>query len=142
MERMMEESFIALQTKTTHVLIDQRVVLTEQDKTDIFLDKINDIKSTHSKLIPEYAEIMDKVASFLQNPQPIEQLILISESLNNLVGTTKRLTKSLGEGRLRSCFIAEMEDYKNLVNDINKRLDDIQNLIVADKEMEYLLNSL
>jgi len=142
MKMVIEDSFIELQKKTTHALIDQRVVLSEQEQIDTFLDKINNIKTTHSKLIPEYAEAIEMVVSFLQKSQPIEQLISISESINNLVGTTKRLIKSFGEDRLKDCFINEVKAYKLLLSDINEILGDIQNRIADDKEMADLLNSL
>jgi hypothetical protein len=142
MNMVIEDSFIELQKKTTHALIDQRVVLSEQEQIDTFLDKINNIKATHSKLIPEYGEAIEMVVSFLQKSQPIEQLISISESINNLVGTTKRLIKSFGEERLKDCFINEVKAYKLLLSDINEILGDIQNRIADDKEMADLLNSL
>lgn len=142
MNLVIEDNLIELQRKTTHALIDQRVVLSEQEQIDTFLDKVNDIKVTHSKLIPEYAEAIEMVVSFLQKSQPIEQLISISESINNLVGTTKRLIKSFGEGRLKDCFINEVKAYKLLLSDLNEILGDIQNRITDDKEMADLLNSL
>jgi hypothetical protein len=142
MELVIENSFIELQKKTTHALIDQRIVLSEQEQIDTFLDKINGIKATHIKLIPEYGEAIEMVVSFLQESQPIERLISISESINNLVGTTKRLIKSFGEGRLKDCFINEVKEYKLLLSDINEILGDIQNRIAGDKEMADLLNSL
>jgi uncharacterized coiled-coil DUF342 family protein len=137
-----EDNFIELQKKTTHALIDQRVILSEQEQIDTFLDKINHAKITHSKLIPEYNEVIELTVSFLQNTQPIEQLISVSESINNLVGTTKRLIKSFGEAKLKDCFINEVKEYKLLLSDINEILDDIQNRIADDKEMADILNDL
>ncbi len=142
MNLVIENNFIELQKKTTHVLIDQRVVLSEQEQINDFLDKINDIKATHSKLIPEYEGVIEMVVLFLQNAQPVEQLISISESINNLVGTTKRLIKSFGEGKLKDCFINEVKVYKLLLGDINEILNDIQYMIADDKEMADLLSNI
>ena len=69
-----EDSFIALQKETTHALIDQRIALSGQNQSDTFLNKINNIQTTHAKLIPEYAEVMDMVASFLKKSQPRKDL--------------------------------------------------------------------
>jgi len=66
-------------------------MLSERERTETFLDKINEIRNTHTQLISDDGEAIETVVSFLKKSQPIEELILISESVNNLVSTTKRL---------------------------------------------------
>ena len=137
-----ENNFIELQKKTTHVLIEQKIILSEQEKVDGFLDRINLIKLTHSKLIPDYRIVIEIVVSFLEKYQNVEELIAVSESINNLIGTTTRLIYSFGEAKLKSCFVDEIQEYDILLNDINEILSDIQNRISSDHEMTDILNSL
>lgn len=117
-------------------------MLSERERTDTFLDKINEIRNTHTQLISDDGEAIETVVSFLKKSQPIEELILISESINNLVSTTKRLIQSFSEGKLNDCFNNEIEKYTILLDDINEILVDIQNRITCDSVMTDLLNSL
>ena len=142
MDLVIENKFIELQRKTTHVLVDQKVMLSDQKKIDMFLDKVIDAKNTHAKLIADYRIAIEIVVSFLEKSQPVEELVSVAESINNLVATTSRLIGSLGEARLKDCFAAEIKEYQILLNDIDEILADIQNRINHGQEMMDLLDSL
>ncbi|MDB4902986.1 MAG: hypothetical protein JWQ63_2267 [Mucilaginibacter sp.] len=142
MNLVIEDNFIELQKKATHVLVEQKLILFEHGQVDTFLDKINEIRATHTKLIPYYKTVIEMVVSFLEKSQPIEELVSVSESINNLVFTTTRLIQSFAEGKLKDCFVNEIKEYNVLLNDINEILIDIQNRMTCDSEMTDLLNSL
>ncbi len=137
-----EDNFIELQKKTTHVLVEQKLALFQQNKVDSFLDKINEIKRIHAELIPYYGEVIELAVSFLQKSQPVEDLISISESINNVVATTVRLIQSFQEGNLKACFMEEITAYAVLLDDIEEILSDINNRVNYDSEMAGLLDSL
>jgi len=142
MNLIIEDNFIELQIKTTHVLIEQKIILSEQEQVDTFLDKISIIKDMHVQLIPSYKAVIEMVVLFLESSQPLKELVSVSESINNLVATTVRLIGSFNEGKFKGCFLNEISEYNVLVNDINEILSDIQNRITADREMVNLLNNL
>jgi hypothetical protein len=142
MNLVIEDNFIELQRKTTHMLVQQKVILSEREQVDTFLDKINEIRNSHIKLIVDYKTVIEIVVSFLEKSQTIEDLVSISESINNLVSTTVRLIRSSGDGKLKNCFVKEMATYDVLLHDLNDISTDIQNRIACDSEMMDLLDNL
>jgi hypothetical protein len=142
MNLIIEDNFIDLQRKATHVLIQQNVIVSEREQVDTFLDKINEIKTVHIKLVADYKAVIETVVSFLQKSQTIEELVSISESINNLVATTTRLIQSFSDGKLKASFNNEVEIYNVLLNDIHEISVDIQNRIACDSEMMDLLDNL
>jgi len=142
MNLVIEDNFIELQRETTHMLVQQKVLISEHEQVDKFLDKINEIRVSHVKLITDYKAAIEVVVSFLEKSQAIEELVSVSESINNLVSTTTRLIQSFGDNKLKDCFATEMATYNVLLNDINDISTDIQNRIACDSEMMNLLDNL
>ncbi len=143
MTTVIENNFIDLQQKATHVLVEQSVIISKQDAQKIidgFLDEITGTKKTHLKLIPEYHAIIELVASYLSKTHSVEELIMVSESINNLVSTTKRMIKSFENEGFRGCYSSEIKTYKLLIKDLQEILIDIKNRLQSDREMEELLS--
>ena len=139
MSTVIEKDFLELQQQTTHVLVGQKVLVSEEERIDSFLDKINEAKATHKALIPNYRSVIEAVVEYLESDRTIEELITISESINNVIATTRRLIKSLSVGKAKECFIHEMKEYKILLHDIIEILEDIEIRVSGDKEMNDLL---
>ena len=142
MNLVIEDNFIELQRETTHMLVQQKVLISERERVDTFLDKVNEIRRNHVKLIADYKTVIEVVVSFLEKSQTIEELVSVSESINNLVSTTVRLIESFGNIKLSDCFVAEMATYNVLLADIKDISADIQNRIACDTEMMDLLDNL
>lgn len=142
MSSVIERNFYKLQSRTTHVIIEQKVFLSEQEQVDNFLNWINSVKAEHENLILEYKAAIEWVVTFLEGSKSKEELITIAEAIHNLVSTTKRMIKLLGEGKTKDCFNSEIKTYKILLNDINEILEDINNRITGDAEMVNLLDNL
>ncbi len=142
MSSIVERNFYKLQSRTTHVIIEQKVLLSEQQQVNNFLDRINSAKSDHVHLIADYKTAIEWVVSFLENSKTKEELITVAEAIHNLVSTTKRMIKLLGEGKTKNSYNSEIKIYKVLLNDINDILEDINNRITDDAEMANLLDSL
>ena len=134
-----EKNFLELQKRTTHVLADQKVLISEQEQIDIFLDKINAIKKDHSAIIKEYSTLIDGLVGYLCESRPIEELAAISECIQTIINVSERLISSFNEGKFKDCFHSQLEEYNTLVDDIREILLDIENRISGDKEMEDLL---
>lgn len=139
MSSVVERNFYKLQSRTTHVIIEQKVLLNEPEQINNFLDRVNTAKADHSKLISEYHAAIEWVVSFLEDTKSKEELFTVAEAIHNLVSTTKRMIKLLGEGKTKGCFNNEIKVYKILLNDINEILEDINNRITTDAEMVNLL---
>lgn len=142
MSLVIEDNFIELQREATHMLVQQKVLISERERVDTFLDKINEIRVSHVKLITDYKTTIEVVVSFLEKSQTIEELVSVSESINNLVSTTTRLIQSFGDSKLKNCFATEKATYNVLLHDINDISTDIQNRITCDSEMMDLLDNL
>lgn len=139
MSLVIEDNFIELQRETTRVLVLQKVILSEEEENDIFLDKVNATKKEHTDLLSNYSDLIEKVVLFLEGTHSVENLISVSEAINNLVDTTKRLIKSLSEEKTRQCFNHEVIEYTILLNDIREISFDIVNRTMVDHEMSNLL---
>jgi hypothetical protein len=142
MTNVIENNFIDLQKKTTHVLIEQKVIISEQELIDSFLDKVNETKKTHAELIPEYRSVIEIVVKYLSEDRNTEELITISESIISLVATTKRLIKSFDDQIFKGCYSNEVKEYKLLVGDINEVMVDIQTRLDGDNELSDIMNNL
>jgi len=132
-----EKDFFDLQKKTTSVLVDQKI--SEQEKIDIFLDKINELKSEHTLVVQAYSKLIESIVEHLTNSIPVEELIGISECIKNIVNITNRLIESFSKSKYKECFDNELRNYQVLYNDIVEILGDIEVRISGDKEMEDLL---
>jgi len=140
MTNVIENNYIELQQKTTRVLVQQQVFLSEQEIIDKFLDTLNGIKASHVKLIADYKEVIAYTVEYLSESRSINDLTLVAESINNLVDTTKRLIKSFENVRFNGSFSTEVKQYKVLLDDIHEIFIDIQTRISNDKELSDLLN--
>lgn len=140
MTNVIENNYIELQQKTTRVLVQQQVFLSEQEIIDKFLDTLNGIKASHVKLIADYKEVIAYTVEYLSESRSINDLTLVAESINNLVDTTKRLIKSFENVRFNGSFSTEVKQYKVLLDDIHEIFIDIQTGISNDKELFDLLN--
>ena len=137
-----EKNYIDVQTKTTHVLVDQKVILSEQELIDGFLDKILETKKAHSNLICEYKNVIDLTVSYLSESRPVSELLLLSESIHNLVSTTKRLITTFNDKRFNGAYVSEAREYNVLVQDIEEIHCDVQGRIKNDKKISDLLDAI
>jgi hypothetical protein len=142
MSTVIEDNFLSVQKKTNHVLIEQRVILSEQEMTDGFLDKVNKTKKAHSELILGYRNLIDSTVEFLSESRSISDLTLIAESINNLVDTTTRLIGTFSDPRFKNCYLSEAKEYRLLMEDIQEVLVDVQGRISNDKKLIDLLDSI
>lgn len=139
MSLVLENNFIELQRKTMHVLVEQKVLSSEQDNIDTFLDKVNEVKKDHIELFPEYKSVIEEVVLDIAKDLPKEKLISISESLKTLVSTTKRVVASLSDAKLKDCFLGEVKEYRLILSDVQEITYDVENRISGDSEMSDLL---
>lgn len=137
-----EKSYIDVQTKTTHVLVDQKVILSEQEVIDGFLDKILETKSAHANLISEYKDVIELTVSYLSEDRAVNELLLLSESMHNLVSTTKRLITTFHDKRFNGTYTSEAKEYSVLVQDIQEIYSDVQGRIKNDKSISDLLDAI
>jgi hypothetical protein len=142
MNTVIENNFFELQKQTTHVIVEQKVIVSEQEEIDNFLDKIINAKEDHKRLVSMYRETIEVVVSYIESSREKSDLLLLTESIHSLVATTKRLIKSFGDGKLKECFLSQIKEYKLLLADINEVLLDIENRITGDKEAHDLLEAL
>lgn len=137
-----EKNYIDVQTKTTHVLVDQKVILSEQELIDGFLDRILVTKNAHANLISEYKNVIEITVTYLNESRSVNELLLLSESIHNLVSTTKRLITTFNDRRFNGAYVSEAREYNVLVQDIQEIYSDVQGRIKNDKKIADLLDAI
>ena len=142
MTTIIEKTFIDLQTKTTHALVEQKVIVTEEQVIDNFLDKINITKKEHVSLIKQYKDTIECTVNFLNQSRTTSELILLVESISNLVNTTRRLITLFEHTVFKGSYLCEGKEYKTLVEDINEIKIDIEGRIKKNKKISNLLDEL
>jgi hypothetical protein len=142
MTSVIERNYNEVQKKTTHVLVEQKVILSEQELIDGFLDKLNESKILHAKAIPEYRALIDMTVEFLSESRNVSELVLLSVSIESLIDITKRLIHTFGDARFNNFYSTEVKEYKMLMSDIQEILIDVQGRISNDKKLMDVLNNL
>lgn len=142
MTTVIENNFFEVQKKTTQALVQQRVIVSEQEIIDGFLDHILETKKNHVQLISDYRALINSTVEFLSESRSIGELILIAEGINNLVDTTKRFIKALEDVKFNHCYANEVKEFKLLMSDIQEILIDVQNRTKNNNELIDLLNNM
>lgn len=142
MTTVIEKNFIDLQQKTTHVLVEQKTIVSDQEIIDNFLDKIIETKKEHAQLIIQYKDVIESTVEFLSESRSTGELMLLTESISNLVTTARRLITSFEDTAFKGTYLAEAKEYKILVSDISEIKIDIEGRIKKDKRIADLLDEL
>ena len=140
MTTVIEKDFIELQTKTTHALVEQKVIVSEQEIVNNFLDKINQTKKEHALLIKQYDDVIETTVEYLSDERTPAELFLLTESISNLINTTKRLILSFENEVFKGAYLAEVKQYKTLVDDINEIRSDIEIRLNKENKLSDILN--
>jgi hypothetical protein len=137
-----ENNFNAIQKKTSHALVEQKVILSEQEMIDGFLDKLTETKKDHIKLIKEYRNLIDTTVDYLSESRNVNELISLSVAIESLIDITKRLINIFDDTRFNDFYLNEVKEYGMLMNDILEILVDVQGRVSNDKKLMDLLDSI
>lgn len=137
-----EDSAVDLQKKTTHVIVDQKVILAKKDFNDL-LDDILLLQKQMTGLSADLEKFIDTTVSYINKNENNETYIFIHELLIPISQVTDRLLISIkSQGKLEECFEAFVEPFELLLSDLNEIIDDLRYKIEGDQEMNELLSSL
>jgi hypothetical protein len=142
MDTLIQNNFFNVQTKTTNVLIEQQVIISEQELIDGFLDKINEVKRHLESLFPEYAKLIENTLAYIRKNETKETYIAVYENMHPLIEVTNRLILALSSGKFKECYFYWIEQYEILKSDLNEILEDLRQKIDGDIELSDLLNSI
>lgn len=142
MTSVIEQDYIEIQQRATHVLVEQKVILSEQELIDGFLDKLNESKTLHSKAFPGYRELIDKTVNYLSESRNVNELVRLSVAIESLIDITKRLIHTFGNKRFNNFYSMEVKEYRILMGDIQEILIDVQGRISNDKKLIDILDTI
>jgi len=142
MTSVIERSYIEVQKKTTHALVEQKVILSEQEIIDGFLDKLSETRKHLTKAILEYRELIDSTVEYLSESRNVSELVLLGVSIESLIDITRRLIHVFGDAKFNNFYSIEVKEYKMLMGDIQEILIDVQGRISNDKKLLDILDSI
>jgi hypothetical protein len=142
MDPSIEKNAVALQKKTTHVIVEQKVILAKRN-IDGLLDEVLVLQKHMQGLAKDAANFIDTTVSYINQNENNESYIFVHELIIPVSQIIERLLKSIkASGKLEECFREFVDPFEILLSDVDEIIDDLRYKIEGDQEMNELLSSL
>ena len=134
-----ENNAVDLQMKTTHLIVEQKVILAKKD-VDALLDDILFLQKQMHALSIDLQAFIETTVTYISQNENNESYILVHELIIPVSQIIGRLLSSIkSTGKLEECFEEFVEPFAVLLSDIDEIIDDLRYKIEGDQEMNELL---